>query len=245
MRRYGQEEGLLSQQSQTAYLLALMARFLPENQEEQAIQLLVKKIEDNGFRLSTGFVGTGILMGILSQYGRHDMAYHLLTQRENPSWLYSVDQGATTMWERWDSYRKDVGFGDVAMNSFNHYAYGCVGEWMYRYMAGIDTTEEQPGFQMVLLRPNPDTRTWISQGQERITWVKASYQSRRGLIQVRWQWREGVFDYQVTLEEGMEGILIVPELENTQRVWVNGEEISWKPGKKIQVMGGTWTLLIR
>lgn len=237
MRRYGREEGFLKEQSQTAYLLALMAHLLPREKENQAAEILAKKIEDNGYRLSTGFVGTGILMQTLSRYGNHHMAYNLLMQRDNPSWLYSVDQGATTIWERWNSYRKDQGFGDAAMNSFNHYAYGCVGEWMYRYMAGIDTIEERPGFEVVLLRPQPDTRTFVPKGENRITWVRASYESPRGLIQVWWQWRDGVFDYEVTLEEGMEAVLCLPETGQESQVEINGRQIQWKTGERIALKG--------
>ena len=114
------------------------------------------------------------------------MAYTLLMQRNEPSWIYSIDQGATTVWERWNSYTKENGFGDVGMNSFNHYAYGSVVEWMYRYMAGIEPG--MPGFETVILQPRIDTRTAeeLPDGQQRMTYVKASYDSSSGLIVSEW-----------------------------------------------------------
>lgn len=246
LSRYGKEEGLLSEQSQTAYLLALMARLLPESREEEAVSLLEKKIRNNGHLLSTGFVGTGILMNILGRYGRHHMAYDLLMQRNNPSWLYSVDQGATTIWERWNSYGRSFGFGDVSMNSFNHYAYGCVGEWMYRYMAGIDTSEIHPGFEEVILQPKPDLRVSVPEGGEQITWVKASYESRLGRIQVQWQWEreERRFSCQVSLAEGMRGIFCLPEIDGIRRVRLNGEELSWESGRTVRLSGGEWKIVM-
>ena len=143
---YLNADGTLKQTSQTAYLLALKFDLLPQDCREAARKALAEKIVKNGYRLSTGFVGSAILNQTLSEIGEGNLAYSLLLQKENPSWLYSVYQGATTIWERWNSYTRESGFGDVGMNSFNHYAYGAVGEWMYKYMAGIDTDEEKPGF---------------------------------------------------------------------------------------------------
>lgn len=138
--RYVDADGDLKQKSQTAYLLALKLDLFPtEEARKKGVETLVRKITGNGNRLSTGFVGTAILNQTLSQFGESNTAYDLLLQRNNPSWLYSIDQGATTIWERWDSYTKEKGFGPVSMNSFNHYSYGAVSEWMvphngrYRY----------------------------------------------------------------------------------------------------------------
>lgn len=192
-------EGELTQTSQSAYLLALRYNVLPESYREKAKKLLLEKIRANGCKLSSGFVGAGVFNHTLSELGEDNMAYSLLLQTENPSWLYSVRQGATTIWERWNSYTKATGFGDVGMNSFNHYAYGSVCEWMYRFMAGIET--DGYGFAHVLLQPRVDTRTddELPAGQERITWVKASYRSRAGLIESAWENHADGFVYRCTV----------------------------------------------
>lgn len=181
--------GMPRQQTQTTCLLALRFGLLPDAESEERVRkLLSRLISSEGERLNTGFVGTGIINTTLSEQGLIDKAYNLLLQRDCPSWLYSVDQGATTTWERWDSYRLDTGFGDYTMNSFNHYAYGAVGEWMYRYLGGIDTDENAPGFKHIVLRPSPDVRKEIPEGQERITWAKASYKSAYGVIRSEWKY---------------------------------------------------------
>lgn len=220
------ENGKLTQTSQTAYLLSLKFDLLPENYREEAIQALADKIKNNGYKLSTGFVGSGILNQTLSEIGESNLAYSLLLQKDNPSWLYSIYQGATTIWERWNSYTKEKGFGDVGMNSFNHYAYGSVGEWMYRYMAGIDADEEKPGFKHIILQPKPDTRTpeELPYGQERITWVKASYESISGKIECSWIMENDTFTYVVSIPKESYATLYLPIFdENAKTVTVNGK----------------------
>jgi alpha-L-rhamnosidase len=180
---------LLTEDTQTAYLLAL--RFDLLNDRQKGIDRLKQLIVNNGDKLNTGFVGTGILNQTLSETGLTDIAYNLLLQRNNPSWLYSIDQGATTIWERWNSYTKEAGFGDIGMNSFNHYAYGAVGEWMYRYMGGIDVDENNPGFKHILLNPSPDFRETRPAGQARITRATAGYNSYYGNIRSAWEIVDG------------------------------------------------------
>ncbi len=192
-------DGKLIETSQCAYLLALAHNLLPEEMRADAKEALLRKIRDNGYRLSTGFVGTGALAHTLSAIGAPGMAYSLLLQTENPSWLYSVRQGATTIWERWNSYTLATGFGDVSMNSFNHYAYGVVGEWMYRYMAGIDT--DTPGFAHILLHPHPDLRTdaELPEGQSRITHVNAAFDAPSGRIETAWSTEQGDLRFSTTV----------------------------------------------
>ncbi|PWM35999.1 MAG: alpha-rhamnosidase, partial [Oscillospiraceae bacterium] len=189
-RIYCNAEGDLNPEvrTQTGYLLALRNDLLLPERRPAAVAALKQKIIDNGYKLSTGFVGSCILNEVLAEFGENDLAYSLLLQTENPSWLYSVHQGATTIWERWNSYTKATGFGDVGMNSFNHYAYGAVQEWMYRHIAGIETTEQAPGFAHPILQPKPDTRSAeeIPAGQEKITWVRTSFASPVGLIESAW-----------------------------------------------------------
>ena len=210
--------------TQCGYLLALRNDLLIPERRSAAVAALKQKIIDNGYKLSTGFVGSCILCEILAENGENNLAYSLLLQTENPSWLYSVYQGATTIWERWNSYTKATGFGDVGMNSFNHYAYGAVQEWMYRHVAGIETTEEAPGFASPILQPKPDTRTpeEIPEGQELITHVKASYESRSGLIESEWNTENG-FIYKATVP--VDATLYLPVLTDADTMKVNGEVV--------------------
>ncbi len=128
-------------------MLALHFDLLPEELRPVAMTELVRDIERRGDHLSTGFVGTPYISRVLSDNGRPDVAYKLLRQTTWPSWLYSVTQGATTIWERWDGWTHDKGFQDPSMNSFNHYAYGAIGAWMYTTVAGIDIDATKPGYK--------------------------------------------------------------------------------------------------
>ncbi|HKT46526.1 MAG TPA: family 78 glycoside hydrolase catalytic domain [Candidatus Acidoferrales bacterium] len=161
-------------ETQTGYVLALHMKLLPEELRAAAAQLLVKRIEANHWRLGTGFLGTPYLLGVLTDTGHADVAYRLLLNTDYPSWGYLVDHGATTMWERWNG---DQMRGDPSMNSYNHYAYGAVADWIYRYAAGIDTLPEAPGFHKILLHPNFDGRLGS---------IDFSYQSSYGSIHSAW-----------------------------------------------------------
>lgn len=226
--RYVNTSGLPTVATQTAYLLALQFDLLSENSKAKVQTALRRKIVGNGYKLSTGFVGTGSLNQTLSQYGMDDLAYDLLLQRDNPSWLYSVDQGATTIWERWDSYTKDGGFNKHPwiMNSFNHYAYGVVAEWLYRYVAGIEADESQPGFKHIILQPTPDRRETLPQKQVRIRKAAASHRSAYGLIRSEWQLNEdGVLDYQATVPVNTTATLYLPLIDETDVVTENGKPL--------------------
>lgn len=205
------KRGRLIEQTQTNKIISLAFDLLDEKYALQVADELEKQIADNGDRLSCGFLGTYNLCPALSKFGKDKTAYNLLLQHKEPSWLYSVDQGATTIWERWNSYTKAKGFGDVGMNSFNHYAYGAIGEWMYRFMAGIEA--EEPGFGKIKLQPRIDLRTAdeLPEGQKNITFVKASFKSPAGLIRSEWSTENG-FVYRCTVPEGAEAQLILPEL---------------------------------
>lgn len=171
------ENGELTVKTQTGYILALAFDLVDGELRERLIGRLRDAIIANNYTLSTGFVGTGLLNQTLAAVGLDDLAYSLLLQTADPSWLYSVRQGATTVWERWNSYTLARGFGDVGMNSFNHYAYGAVAEWMFSGMCGITPDENAPGFGHFILRPTPDMRKTgdIPSGQHRITEAHASY----------------------------------------------------------------------
>ena len=141
-QKYVKPDGALAVDTQTAYALALYMDLLPDNLRAAAGARLAKKIQDNDTRMSTGFLGTRPLLPVLSATGQYDLAVRLLQSRKYPSWGYEVEQGATTIWERWNSYTKDKGFGgaqNAAMNSFAHYSFGAVCEWMFSQLAGIQT----------------------------------------------------------------------------------------------------------
>ncbi|MDG4860378.1 alpha-L-rhamnosidase [Streptomyces sp. T-3] len=145
--------GRVKGDTQTAYVLALSMDLLAEDGRGPAADRLVELIGSKDWHLSTGFLGTPRLLPVLTATGHTDVAYRLLMQRSFPSWGYQIDRGATTMWERWDSIKPDGSFQDAGMNSFNHYAYGSVGEWMYAHIAGI--APAAPGFRKILVRPRP------------------------------------------------------------------------------------------
>ena len=198
---------------------------LPEEYREEARKELAAKLVKNGYRLSTGFVGSAILNQTLSEIGESNLAYSLLLQKENPSWLYSIYQGATTIWERWNSYTKESGFGDVGMNSFNHYAYGAVAEWMYKYMAGIETDEKKPGFKHIIFQPKPDLREEyeLPYGQERIKWVRACFESVSGPIEAAWYMEEDTFTYIVSIPKESYATLYLPVFDkNAKTITVDG-----------------------
>jgi alpha-L-rhamnosidase len=146
--------GRVGENTQTAYALALQFDLLPEELRAEAARRLATEVKTRG-HLTTGFVGTPYLCHVLSRYGQTDLAYRLLNRKEYPSWLYPVTQGATTIWERWDGLKPDGSFQDAGMNSFNHYAYGAIGEWMYRVVAGLEVDPAEPGYKHVLVQPQP------------------------------------------------------------------------------------------
>jgi len=190
--------------TQTTYLLALKFGLIPDEYRADCIKALEKKIIDNNYTLSTGFVGTGVLCGTLQELGLYDLAYDLLLQSDDPSWLYSVRQGATTIWERWNSYTKARGFGDVGMNSFNHYAYGAVAQWMFDGICGIKPDEKKPGFEeSFVLCPTPDMRSFIPEGQQRMTHAAATYKTAKGTISSAWAIENGRHVYSFTIPEGL------------------------------------------
>ena len=214
-------DGKPSGTTQCEKIISLAFNLIPEEKTAEVAQELAQQIKENGDRLSCGFLGTYNLCPTLSKYGQDKTAYNLLMQRNEPSWLYSVDQGATTIWERWNSYTKENGFGDVGMNSFNHYAYGSIVEWMYRFMAGIEPIE--PGFARFLLNPRIDLRKddELPEGQKQMKWVKASYKSAAGLIESAWNTENG-FTYTCSVPEGACAVLVLPALSD--KLIINGTD---------------------
>ena len=229
--RYLLEDGKLREDTQTGYLLALAFEMVDPEKEPELVEgfrrRLREKIEQNDYCLSTGFVGTGILNRTLGENGMNDLAYSLLLQTKDPSWLYSVLQGATTIWERWNSYTVEKGFGPVGMNSFNHYAYGAVAEWMFAYMAGIRPDERTGGFEHFMLAPVPDTRTpeQLPDGQTPIRRVKAHYDTKTGRIESAWEYVCDTFRYAFSVPAGTSATVVFPLSGERQTLLVNGIEM--------------------
>ena len=189
-RAFVSEDGRIKGDTQTCYLLALGFHLLPEDKQSKAVEYLVDDIKARSMHLSTGFVGVRQLLPVLTKNGHLDIAYALLNQDTFPSWLFSVKQGATTIWERWDGWTPDKGFQDPGMNSFNHYALGSCGQWMYGTIAGIELDPSQPGYKHVLIHPRPGGG---------LTMCKASYNSLRGPIQTEWHVEGDAFKLKITI----------------------------------------------
>ena len=199
----------LSPPYQTPYVLALHFNLLPEALRADAVKELVGEIKHRGGKLSTGFVGTSYLPFVLSENGANETAYELLLQHDWPSYLYAVTQGATTIWERWDGWTQKNGFQDAGMNSFNHYAYGAIGDWMVQVVAGI--RPGAAGFQKFVLQPCPGAG---------LTSAKAHYDSLYGRIESSWVTEDGELTWDFS----------VPANTTAQVILPNGEEFEAEPG---------------
>lgn len=185
LKEYVTPSGRLVSGTQTAYVLALQFDMLPEDLRPQAAERLAANVKSYDNHLTTGFLGTPHLCHVLTRYGYNDVAYSLLLQESYPSWLYPVKMGATTIWERWDGQKPDSTFQNPGMNSFNHYAYGAIGDWMYRVVAGIDLAS--PGYKEIKLHPQPDKRLAYARGKFETPYgaVKSSWERKGGEMIVR------------------------------------------------------------
>jgi alpha-L-rhamnosidase len=206
----------LFQPTQTAYVLALHFDLLPEALRPLAVEELVADIERRNMHLSTGFVGAPYLPHVLSKNGRLDMAYALLNQKTWPSWLYSVTQGATTIWERWDGWTEESGFQSPGMNSFNHYAYGSIGAWMYNTIAGIEIDPTQPGYKHSILRPQPGGGLISACGK-----LNTPY----GELISNWKTNNGTFDWEIVIPANTTATATIP-MRTNQAITLNGEPVS-------------------
>ena len=174
-------DGMITIPTQTAHVITLNFRLCEDAYLQAHADRLAEMVHANGDRLTTGFLGTPYLLHVLTEFGHVDLAYTLLFQREMPSWLYTVDHGATTMWEHWDGISDDGEFWSADMNSYNHYAYGAVGDWLYGTVAGIETDEEHPGFEHIRFVPKTT---------DKLTFAKASVKTKYGVVASEWH-REG------------------------------------------------------
>jgi len=197
-------DGQVASGTQTAYVLGLHMGLVPGHLRAAAAGHLVAAISAADWHLTTGFVGVGYLLPALSSAGYSDVAYRLLAQRTFPSWRYMIDRGATTIWERWDGWSEERGFQSAWMNSFNHYALGSVGEWLYRFMLGIDQAPGTAGFGHLLLRPHPEGP---------LNRVSGTYKSARGLIRAEWERAGGQFTYRVEVPPNALASVHVPSAD--------------------------------
>jgi alpha-L-rhamnosidase len=166
-----------------------------------AVKYLVEDIRDNDSHISTGFMGVSYILAVLTENGETETAFRLLLQESFPSWLYPVSKGATTIWERWDGWNEEKGFQNPAMNSFNHYALGSVGEWLYRFLAGIDIPEGFAGFQRFLIRPK------VGEG---ISHVNCRYKTLYGWVESSWKYEEGDLTLFIEIPVNTSAEIIVP-----------------------------------
>jgi alpha-L-rhamnosidase len=214
IREYVTPAGRVGTCSQTSYVLALMFNLLPDEQKASAVKFLVDDIKSRRNHLSTGFLGTIYLCHILSDYGYTSVAYDLLLQDKYPSWLYPVKMGATTIWERWDGQKTDSTFQDAGMNSFNHYAYGAIGDWMYRVAAGIETSS--PGYRHLRIQPSPT---------DRMTFAKATLEGPYGTIQSGWKRTEkGSIDISVKIPSNSDATIALPA-SDIKKVSLDGKPV--------------------
>jgi alpha-L-rhamnosidase len=205
-------DGKLLVQTQTACILALYFKLLPVKLEEKNQLLLCDLIRQAGNKLNTGFVGTGLLAPALSEFGATKLAYDLLFQEEYPSWLFSVNQGATTIWERWNSFTHETGFGNVNMNSFNHYAYGAIGEWMFSTIAGIQFDSDMPGGKQMILAAQPDSR---------LRHAAAELITGYGKVKSQWHFSKDTWNWSIEIPQNTSAKVIFP-LGKHEDILLNG-----------------------
>ena len=225
VKEYLTPNGRLVSSTQTAYVLALNFDMLPEDMREQTVQKLVDNIKSYNNHLTTGFLGTPYLCHVLSRFGKTDLAFTLLMQESYPSWLYPVKMGATTIWERWNGIRPDSTFEPASMNSFNHYAYGAIGDWMYRVVAGLDTYDDAPGYKHIKIQPH------IGGG---LTNVSASLQTYYGKASSGWKVEGNKIIMDIEIPANTTATVFVPAL-NKETITENGNAVS--SSKDMQVTG--------
>ncbi|MBD1363248.1 family 78 glycoside hydrolase catalytic domain [Mucilaginibacter sp. ZT4R22] len=222
MREYVTANGRMVSGTQTAYVLALNFDMLPEDLRPQAAARLVTNIKNYNNHLTTGFLGTPYLCHVLSRFGYTDEAYKLLLQDTYPSWLYPVKMGATTIWERWDGIKPDKTFETPTMNSFNHYSYGAIGDWMYRVMVGLDTYNDGPGYKHIKIMPHPGGG---------FTNASASLQTYYGTVSSAWAIADGQLNFDVEIPVNTTASVYIPA-KDAANVMDSGKPL--KNGKPYQ-----------
>jgi alpha-L-rhamnosidase len=202
-KAYVKDDGRIVGDTQAGYTLALWFGLLPEEFQKKAAKYLVEGMDRYKGHLSTGIQTTHRAMLLLSMYGYSDEAYRLISTTEVPSWGGMLENGATTVWERWDGYIKGRGLHTSNMNSMNHWALGSVGEWIWRTIVGINPGESNPGYKQFMIRPYPDGD---------LSWVRGEYDSIRGQIVSDWRIEKGKFIIEVKIPVNSSAIIYLPSI---------------------------------
>ncbi len=223
LKEYMTPNGRLVSGTQTAYVLALNFDMLPDSLREQAAGRLVDNIKSYGNHLTTGFLGTPYLCEVLTRFGYTDVAYKLLMQDTYPSWLYPVKMGATTIWERWDGIKPDSSFENAGMNSFNHYAYGAIGDFMYRKVAGIDTYEDGVGYKHIKIQPHPG---------KGFSSISAALQTYYGKLNSQWEVRNDTLLMNIEIPANTTATVFIPA-QDASKITESGKAISQIKDMKI------------
>jgi alpha-L-rhamnosidase len=200
-REYLTPNGRPVSSTQTAYTLALNFDMFPENLRKQAAERLVDNIKYYKYHITTGFLGTPYITHVLTRFGYDSIAFKLLMQETYPSWLYPVKMGATTIWERWDGIKPDSTFQRPSMNSFNHYAYGAIGDWLYRSVAGIDTREEGVGYKSISIKPHIGGN---------LTHAKATLQTYYGVVSSAWKLENNALNMDIEIPANTIATIYLP-----------------------------------
>jgi alpha-L-rhamnosidase len=224
-REYVSPNGRVSSNTQTVYTLALHFDMLPEHLRQQAADRLAENVKSYGNHITTGFLGTPYICFVLSRFGHTDVAFKLLMQETYPSWLYPVKMGATTIWERWNGIKPDGSFEVPSMNSFNHYAYGAIGDWMYRVLAGLDTDEDAPGYKRLIVKPHVGGK---------LTQAEASLETNYGKASSGWKLAEGALTVSVSVPANTTASIHLP-VDKADEVVESGRVITM--AKEIKVIG--------
>ncbi|MFN8371342.1 MAG: family 78 glycoside hydrolase catalytic domain [Anaerolineae bacterium] len=218
-KEYFTETGRLAIPTQTGYVLALFMDLMPEAHRERVKSDLIARLEKDNLHLRTGFVGTPYLCRVLSNIGANDLAYKLLLNEDYPSWLYAVNMGATTIWERWNSLNPDGSISSTSMNSLNHYAYGSIVEWMYRDMCGLNPSSGDNGlvgFRHARIAPKPDRS---------LQWAKARYRSAAGVYESGWRLDDlGNLTLELTIPFNASAQVVLPEA-HADEITLNGYKL--------------------
>jgi alpha-L-rhamnosidase len=225
--------GRLSSNTQTAYSLALAFNLVPDWQRDSVAARFARDIKSFG-HITAGFIGSSLVNPILSEFGYDDLAYMLLMRKDYPSYLYPVTKGATTIWERWDGIKPDGSFQDPGMNSFNHYAYGAIGNWMYSQVAGLQEDPVIPAYKKIIIRP-------VQGGG--LTWARAEHESIYGPVKSEWKTDQKDLILKVTIPTNTSAEIFV-KTNDHQQVTESGKPVSDSPEIKFLRMDGGFAVFL-
>lgn len=224
--------GRLAAPTQTSHILSLMFGLVPKEHMDRTIEGLIKLLDENDGHLVTGFLGTPYFCHVLSRNGKLKEAYDLLLKEDYPSWLYQVKMGATTIWEHWDGIKPDGTMWSPDMNSFNHYAYGAIADWLYGVVAGLDTDPENPGFKRIIMKPQPGGG---------LTFAKAEYRSVYGKASIKWAIENGNMRVDVSVPHNTTAHLVLPDADAADVVGEGADFIPCSGGCEAEIGSGTYS----